>query len=114
MKFIESYLDAAPDKKSSDQYSFDDKGNIVKNDEQKIWAKNVVIDLGQDQFQRQYFIRTYNNIPLDPMGPESRRDIWRRTELKSVSQKTFDYYILYLKSKNGLYLTRANRSFING
>lgn len=114
MKFIESYLDATPANKSSSQLLLDDKGNVVKDDKQRVWAKNVVIDLGQDQFQHQFFIRTYNNIPLDPMGPEAGRDIWRRTELKSVSQKTFDYYVLYLKSKNGLYMTRAQRSFING
>ena len=114
MKFIESYLDAAPANKLSTQHLFDDKGNNLTDEKEKVWAKSLSIDLGHDQFQHQYFIRTYNNIPLDPMGPESRRDIWRRTELKPVSQKTFDYYILYLRSKNGLYMTRAQRSFING
>lgn len=113
MKFIESHLEVQ-DSKTSTQHLFNVKGNIVSDDNEKIWAKTLVIDLGHNEFQHQYFIRTYNNIPLDPMGPESRRDIWIRTELKPVSQPTFDYYILYLKSKNGLYMTRANRSFING
>jgi hypothetical protein len=113
MKFIQSHLDVE-NNKTSTQNLFDDKGNPLNDEKDRVWAKNLVIDLGHNQHQHQYFIRTYNNIPLDPMGPEAGRDIWRRTELKSVSQKTFDYYMLYLRSKNGLYMTRAQRSFING
>ena len=113
MKFIQSHLDVE-NKKTTSQSLFDDKGSELNDEKNRVWAKSVVIDLGHDQYQYQYFVRTYNNIPLDPMGPEAGRDIWRRTELKSVSQKTFDYYMLYLRSKNGLYMTRAQRSFING
>jgi len=113
MKFIESYKEAI-NVKTSSQSLFNAKGEITEDTQDKVWAKSVEIDLGSNQFQKQYLIRTYNNIPLDPMGPEAGRDIWRRTELKPVSQQTFDYYILYLRSKNGLYMTRAQRSFING
>lgn len=112
MKFIESYVDA--NSKKSIQYLFNVKGSITQDQNEKVWAKSVDIELGQDKIQKQYYIRVYNNVPLDPLGPESRRDIWQRTELKSVSAKTFDYYVMYLRSKNNLYMTRTQRSFIDG
>jgi hypothetical protein len=113
MKFIEK-LTKDDLSKDTVQHLFDSKGVIATEDNDKIFAKSLEIDLGKGEFQRQYLLRTYNNIPLDPMGPEARRDIWRRTELKQVSRQTFDFYIMYLRTKNSLYYTRAQRSFING
>jgi hypothetical protein len=92
---------------------FDINGLATQKDD-KVFAKMVNIDLGNNKKQIRYFIRTYNNIPLDPLGPEGKRDIWSRTELKIVSEKTFKYYLVYLRTKNSLYMTRTQRSFING
>jgi hypothetical protein len=113
MKFIEQLTKSDLEKKSI-QHVFNEKGVLTSDSEDKVFAKNLEIDIGKGEFQHQYLLRTYNNIPLDPMGPEARRDIWRRTELKQVSRQTFDYYIMYLRTKNSLYYTRAQRSFING
>jgi len=36
------------------------------------------------------------------------------TKMRRVSKTTFDYYMIYLKTKNSIYLTRAQRSFLDG
>jgi hypothetical protein len=112
MKFIDTYSNQSG--KSSAQYLYDKSGSLTAEESEKIFAKVLDIDLGNDKSQKKFFIRTFNNTPFDPLGPDSRREIWNRTELKLVSQNTFEHYIMYLRSKNALYMTRTQRSFING
>jgi hypothetical protein len=113
MKFIEQ-LNKEDLNSNTVENLFDIKGYPLSDKDEKIFARALSIDIGKNKTQKQFFIRTYNNTPLDPLGPEARREIWIRTELKSVSQKTFDYYIKYLQTKNSLYMTRTQRSYING
>lgn len=112
MKFINSQKDSLSSRNSSEQMY--DKSGVLTSESDKIFGKILSVDLGDGKTQRKFFLRTYNNIPLDPLGPESRREIWGRTELKAVSEQTFLYYLMYLKTKNGLYFTRTQRSYING
>lgn len=60
-----------------------------------------------------YYIRTYQNAPYDPLGPYSRRFIYNDTVMKQVSKDTFDFYMLYLRSNNNIYLTKAQRGKMN-
>lgn len=112
MKFINEFSENLKTKQSTKLF-LDIKGEEIDN-EQDAYAKLTSIDLGGGKIQKKFFIRTYNNIPLDPIGPESRRNIWERTQLKVVSKETFDHYANYLKTRNGVFLTKAQRSFING
>ena len=114
MKFINSYSKENVKSLDSEESIYDITGNIASSNEEKVFAKMVTINLGKKDFQRQFFVRTYNNLPFDPMGPEARRDIWRRTELKKVNENTFNFYLTYLQTKNSIYMTRTQRSFING
>lgn len=113
MKFVDKF-DSTDLNKNIAENSFNIKGIPTSSDNDKVFAKSLDIDIGKDKTQKKFFIRIYNNIPLDPLGPEARRDIWIRTELRSVSQKTFEYYIKYLQTNNSLYMTRAQRSYIDG
>lgn len=113
MKFVEKF-DSKDLNKNIAENLFNIKGLPISDGEDKIFAKSLDIDVGKDKIQKKFFIRIYNNTPLDPLGPEARRDIWIRTELRSVSQKTFEYYIKYLQTKNSLYMTRTQRSYIDG
>lgn len=113
MKFVDSYSKNTLEKQI-DQYLYDKSGIITNDDTEKVFAKSLDIDLGNNKIQQKFFIRVFNNTPYDPLGPDSRREIWNRTELKSVNQKTFEHYIMYLRSKNTLYMTRTQRSYING
>lgn len=93
---------------------FNKSGTNISNGGERAFAKALTIDMGKGKDQVKYFICTHNNAPYDPNGPDSHREIWLHTELKSVSQQTFDFYVLYLKTKNSLYMTKTQRSFING
>lgn len=114
MKFIDAFSNENLKSKQSLESLYDERGNLLGASESKIFAKMLIIDLGDNETQKQFFVRTYNNIPLDPIGPDSRRDIWRRTELKKVNQSTFDAYLSYLQTRNRLHMTKAQRSYING
>jgi len=114
MKFIDTFSQANLKSKTSLESLYDERGNLLSQLDGKIFAKMLIIDLGNNDTQRQFFVRTYNNTPLDPLGPEARRDIWRRTELKKVNQATFDSYLSYLQTRNRLHMTKAQRSYING
>lgn len=114
MKFIDAFSNENLKSKKSLESLYDERGNLLSTVENKVFAKMLIIDLGDNEMQKQFFVRTYNNTPLDPLGPESRRDIWRRTELKKVNQATFDSYLSYLQTRNRLHMTKAQRSYING
>jgi hypothetical protein len=113
MRFINEVKGEKLNTNNSTKLLFDNKANLI-DDEKTAYAKSISIELNDNKVQRKYFIRTYNGAPLDPIGSSSRRNIIDRTELKLVSYETFDFYLSYLKTKNGLFLTKANRSFING
>lgn len=113
MRFINDIKGEKLTTNNSTKLLFDSKANLIE-DEKSAYAKSISVELNDKKVQRKYFVRTYNGAPLDPIGSNSRRDILDRTELKVVSYETFDFYLSYLKTKNGLFLTKANRSFING
>jgi hypothetical protein len=113
MKFINS-VSKTDLKKQTIEEKYNKLGEVPQSDKEQIFAKIVVIDIGKGRTQKKYMIRTHNNTPYDPIGPDSHRELWLKTELKNVSQETYDYYMLYLKTKNSLYMTRTQRSYING
>lgn len=111
MKFVESYKDKdfSP---NIEEYAFDKNGNEITS-KSKAFAKYVEKKLHDGTKQLKYLIATFNNVPYDPKGIDSHREETIEIKLKSVSKQVFDYYMLYLKTKNGLYMTRTQRSYIN-
>lgn len=112
MKFINSHDDKIS--RESTEVLFNIKGEITDGKDEKVFSKSLSVDLGGNQQQNKYFVRFFNNVPLDPFGPEARREIWNRTELKQVPELTFEHYNNYLLTRNKLFWTKVNRSFING
>lgn len=106
MNFIENNLQIK--KEVSETTYFDKVGQETSNLKEKNFAK-VVVDKGRAS----YYIRTYQNMPYDPLGAYSRREIFEDTKMDRVSKNTFDFYLMYLKSNNSIYMTRAQRGFIN-
>lgn len=49
----------------------------------------------------------------DPMGTYSSRRRYLESSFKRVSKSTFDFYMMYLKTNNSIYLTKAQRGFLN-
>jgi len=92
--------------------SFDRAGNPTINKKEKTFAKIDLVEGGA----RAHYIQTFNNALYDPNnGMYSHREDNTNFELKykKVSRETFDFYMLFLKTKNSLYFTRAQRSFLN-
>ena len=112
MKYVEKYS-TKDDKKQSDNKCYNAYGETVSADDEKVYAQYKAITLS-DRVQKKFFALTSNGNLFDPRGTDSNRTNTIRTELKSVSKQTFDYYLQYLKTKNTLYMRRAERSFING
>lgn len=112
MKFVDSYNFKDFEKDIKEQ-KFNKNGEVAV-DSEKVFAQATSIDIGKNKNQVKYQIMTFNNNPYDPMGIDSHRESNLRIELKSTSKQAFDYYLLYLQTKNNLYLTRSQRSYING
>lgn len=112
MRYVDKNTDLSSIETSRQVSYYDKKGTLV-DDPRNAFAQVVIKQKSDGKETRQYYITTYNNILYDPMGPDGhRKNI--NLNMKDVDQQTFDYYIMYLKTKNSLYMTRAQRSFING
>jgi len=87
---------------------FNRDGQISTEEKENKYAKMI----GQNS-KDTYHIRTHLNVPYDPLGPYGHRENYIETKFKKVSKNTFDFYVMYLKTNNSLYLTRASRGFLN-
>lgn len=87
-------------------------GNVLDNSE-KHKVPHYAKVLQSKEKKEIYFIRTYQSTPFDPMGPYGRRERNLDTQMKRVSKNTFDLYVTYLKTNNSVYLTKAQRGFLN-
>jgi hypothetical protein len=83
-------------------------GEVIDNDYDKVYAKIV-----HEDKKETFYVKTYDNAIFDPLGRLSNRENVLETKMKRVSKSTFDYYVMYLNTNNSIYLTKANRSFIN-
>jgi hypothetical protein len=87
---------------------YNKKGTEAQEGE-KVFAESV-----DGSAQKVYRVLTHNNALYDPLGTDSHREKTLSTALKKTDKATFDYYMHYLKDGNKIYITRAQRSFING
>lgn len=91
---------------------FGKTGNVLEGEEQHKLPHHAKI-VRTVEGSETYYIRTYQNTPFDPMGPYGRRERTLDTQVKRVSKNTFDLYVTYLKTNNSIYLTKAQRGFLN-
>ena len=108
MKYI-SEDDPRVIEQESTTMSFNKQGEKVSSEKEEFFAK--IIGNNRSQF---YYIRTHEGILFDPSGMNSYRVKFVDTKMRKVSKVTFDFYMIYLKTKNNIYLTRAQRSFLDG
>jgi hypothetical protein len=106
MKFVEG---SDFQESSNRELKFDKRGGEITGKKEVVFSKTII---SEDSRER-YYILTYQTLPLDPWGMYKGRETNLETSMKSVSKQTFDYYMLFLKTRNSLYLTRAQRSFTN-
>ena len=85
-----------------------------KNGKEAQTDDKVFAETKQGSAQTVYYVLTYNNSLYDPLGTDSHREKTLKTTLKKTDKATFDYYRHYLEERNKVYITRAQRSYING
>ena len=108
MKYLDPNVNNHLEQDNKKTHKYDRNGSPVINSKESVFAQEVL------ENERSYYkIKTYQNTPFDPQGQYSHREKHLETDMKKVSKETFDYYMLFLKTRNGLYMTRAQRSFIN-
>lgn len=92
---------------------FGKTGDVLDKEESHKVAHFAKLVTQQPEGKQSFYIMIYQSSPFDPMGPYGRRERNLDTQLKRVSKDTFDYYVTYLKTNNSIYLTKANRGFLN-
>lgn len=94
--------------------TFYDKDGLEIADEKKSVAQVLHQKNRRDKQQlRKYFIFTVNGSIYDPQGVDGNKKKNMTFLLKQVDQAIFDFYMLYLTTKNSIYFTRAQRGLIN-
>ena len=91
---------------------FDKTGQPLINKKEKSYAKTIKTTSRSGQSLKHY-IRTHQSAPYDPWGMHSHREDYVDTKFQKVNEDTFNFYMMFLKTRNMLYMTRAQRSFIN-
>ena len=101
-----------PDDINVEESLYDKTGGVVINQKEKSYAKLIHTVTRSDSIDK-YYVKTHKSVPYDPWGMYGHREEYIDTKFNSVSKETFDYYMMYLKTRNSLYMTRSQRSFIN-
>ncbi len=104
------YLDPDTDKMHKERFKYERFGNageLVANDKEKVYAEK------KTSTSTTYSIATYDNLPFNPAGMYSSRKEHIELKMKKVNKETFDFYMLFLKTNNSLYFTKAQRSYLN-
>ena len=89
------------------EFWFNKNGEEISSENEKFYAKII-----EKNNSRAYYIRTYDGAIYDPLGMFSRRESLDIVMTK-VSKSTFDFYMMYLRTNNNIFLTRAERGFLN-
>jgi hypothetical protein len=92
---------------------FNKNGELKSEQKESFFAKIIEKAIGNKP-STCYYIRVHESTLFDPTGTNSFRVKYLDTKMRKVSKTTFDYYMIYLKTKNSIYLTKAQRSFLDG
>jgi hypothetical protein len=110
MKYIQKHTEFSETSRQTISFNKEGEATKVKNKE-KVYASQVSVVKNKNEL---YYIRVHQNSPFDPMGTYSKRNsAWVETKMEQVSKTTFDFYMMYLRTKNSLYMTRARRGLTN-
>jgi len=101
-----------PDDINIKETLYDKTGGVVINKKEKSYAK-LIKTINRSSSIDRYYVKVHKSVPYDPWGMYGHREDYVETKFNSVSKETFDYYMMYLKTRNNLYMTRSQRSFIN-
>ena len=97
-------------KEQHDVVWFNKDGKEVANDNEIVFAKILL----QDKVDYYYVRMQDDGMICDPLRSRIRSKITETVKMKKVSKAIFDFYVMYLTTKNNIYMIRAQRGFING
>lgn len=112
MKYIDDAEQVKQTVAKTEEKFYDPSGEPTKLESRSV-CKTVTTTRLNGETQTSFFINTLNGALYDPHGVDSTKRISMMFKTKQVEVKTFEYYLQYLRSRNNLYMTRAQRSFIN-
>jgi hypothetical protein len=112
MKYIDNAEEVKKTIAKTEVSMYDTSGLPTKIAKRSVCRSQKITRLNGDE-QLSFFINTLNGTLYDPHGVDSTKRISMMFKEKSVDTKTFENYLKYLRSRNNLYMTRAQRSFIN-
>lgn len=96
-------------KTKTNSYVFYDKhGNLEDDQTSKTCAFSITME-GKET----YYIKFFRGVIFDPHGMDSGKINAINIEFRKVEEKTFDFYVEYLKTKKRNELTWAERSNID-
>jgi hypothetical protein len=111
MKYVEGFVSSKQDSLTT---LFNKTGGVIEPHEvNKISHYAKIIQTNASDSKENYYIRVHQGALFDPSGPYGKRDRVLDTQMKRVSKNTFDMYVTYLKTNNSIYLTKAQRGFLN-
>lgn len=105
MKYVEKHT---PTEDKTEMLFNKNAKQINSDTKEKSYAKVVV-----KNDREAYYIMVYQSVPLDPLGSYGNRARDLQTKMSQVSKGTFDFYMMYLKTNNSIYMTRARRGMSN-
>lgn len=108
MNFVSTLKQAQDAAPKVAELLFNKAGNQTTAQNEKFYAKMVV-----KNGITAYSIKTYNGQLFDPQGTYSHREHLLETKMDTVSKDTFDFYMVYLSTRKGIYFTKAQRSYLN-
>ena len=108
MKRVSSLSQADEATTQPEEVLFGRTGQVNTGKNEKVYVKTVL-----NRGNLAYYIKTYNNELFDPLGIYAKREHVLETKFSLVSKDTFDFYMVYLKTNKSIYLTKAQRGYIN-
>lgn len=82
--------------------------------ESSVYAKHRRIKYADGKENNTFYVLFCGNELYNPVGIDSHKKNKSNINLKQVNQQVFDMYMLYLRTKNGAYFTKANRRVVDG
>ena len=107
------YVDKGFIEKNTNKVLLFDKTGASIEKEKKYKVSHYAKVIKKEDGTETYFARVHQSNLFDPNGPYGKREKVIETNIKRVSKNTFDYYMNYLKTNNSIYLTKAQRGFLN-
>jgi hypothetical protein len=91
---------------------FDKTGNIA---EERIAVAKItrLHNKEEDRTVINYYIKFGRGMLFDPYGMDMNKLNAYNFQFKKVDQKIYSQYIQYLKTRRSLFLTQAQREFVN-